>query len=131
MTLIKENKTVRTDIPNRMMSATFALPIDGRKVIGIVNYIPGEHGLTPLAFWMKLKPTDSYLDRELRASGKLISRCLQHGESLKDLVDTLSQDNIIGQMANYLHKNMEDIILGKDINKKQRMLSTDPYDMKE
>jgi hypothetical protein len=80
---------------------------------------------------MKLKPTDSYLDRELRASGKLISRCLQHGESLKDLVDTLSQDNIIGQMANYLHKNMEDIILGKDINKKQRMLSTDPYDMKE
>ena len=75
--------------------------------------------------------TDSYLDRELRASGKLISRCLQHGESLKDLVDTLSQDNIIGQMANYLYKNMEDIILGKDINKKQRMLSTDPYDMKE
>jgi hypothetical protein len=131
MTLIKENTKVRTEIPNRMMSATFALPIDGRKVIGIVNYIPDKTGLVPLAFWMKLKPTDSYLDRELRASGKLISRCLQHGESLKDLVDTLSQDNIIGQMANYLHKNMEDIILGKDINKKQRMLSTDPYDMKE
>ena len=34
-------------------------------------------------------------------------------------------------MANYLHKNMEDIILGNDMGKKQRMLSTDPYDMKE
>ena len=131
MTLIKENKTVRTEIPNRMMSATFALPIDNRKVIGIVNYVANKTGVTPLAFWMKLKPTDSYLDRELRASGKLISRCLQHGEPLKDLVDTLSQDNIIGQMANYLHKNMEDIILGNDMGKKQRMLSTDPYDMKE
>ena len=131
MTLIKENKTVRTDIPNRMMSATFALPIDGRKVVGIVNYVPSETGLSPLAFWMKLKPTDSYLDRELRASGKLISRCLQNGESLKDLAETLSQDNIIGQMANYLHKNMEEIITGQQPDKKQRMLSTDPYAMKE
>ena len=131
MTLIKENNKVRTEIPNRMMSATFALPIDNRKVIGIVNYVPSETGLSPLAFWMKLKPTDSYLDRELRASGKLISRCLQNGESLKDLAETLSQDNIIGQMANYLHKNMEDIIMGNPVDKKQRMLSTDPYAMKE
>ena len=131
MTLVKENNKVRKEIPNRMMSATFALPIDGRKVIGIVNYVPSEKGLTPLAFWMKLKPTDSYLDRELRASGKLISRCLQHGESLKELADTLSQDNIIGQMANYLHKNMEEIIIGQQPEKKQRMLSTDPYAMKE
>ena len=37
----------------------------------------------------------------------------------------------MGQMANYLHKNMEDIILGKQPDKKQRMLSTDPYAMKE
>jgi len=131
MTLIKENNKVRTEIPNRMMSATFALPIDNRKVIGIVNYVPSETGLSPLAFWMKLKPTDSYLDRELRASGKLISRCLQNGESLKDLAETLSQDNIIGQMANYLYKNMEDIITGQQPDKKQRMLSTDPYAMKE
>jgi hypothetical protein len=102
MTLIKENKTVRKEIPNRMMSATFALPIDGRRVVGILDYTCKRYtGLTPMAFWIKLKPTDSYLDRELRASGKLISRCLQHGESLKELVDTLSQDNVIGQMANY------------------------------
>ena len=84
-----------------------------------------------MAFWIKLKPTDSYLDRELRASGKLIYRCLQNSESLKDLVETLSQDNVMGQMANYLHKNMEDIIMGKQPEKKQRELSTDPYAMKE
>ena len=131
MNLIKENTKVRKEIPNRMMSATFALPIDGRKVIGILNYIASNTGITPMAFWIKLKPTDSYLDRELRASGKLISRCLQNSESLKDLVETLSQDNVMGQMANYLHKNMEDIILGKQPEEKQRELSTDPYAMKE
>ena len=75
MTLIKENKGVRKEIPNRMMSATFTLPIDGRNVIGILNYVVSDTGITPMAFWVKLKPTDSYLDRELRASGKLISRC--------------------------------------------------------
>ena len=114
-----------------MMSATFTLPIDERNVTGILDYVASDPGVTPMAFWIKLKPTDSYLDRELRASGKLISRCMQHGEPLKELVDTLSQDNVVGQMANYLHKNMEDIILGKKPDKKQRMLSTDPYAMKE
>jgi hypothetical protein len=131
MTLIKENKGVRKNIPDRMMSATFTLPIDERNVTGILDYVASETGVTPMAFWIKLKPTDSYLDRELRASGKLISRCMQHGEPLKELVDTLSQDNVVGQMANYLHKNMEDIIMGKKPDKKQRMLSTDPYAMKE
>tara|TARA_Y100000816_G_scaffold265196_1_gene224872 strand:- start:583 stop:978 length:396 start_codon:yes stop_codon:yes gene_type:complete len=131
MTLIKENKGVRKEIPDRMMSATFTLPIDERNVTGILDYVASDTGVTPMAFWIKLKPTDSYLDRELRASGKLISRCMQHGEPLKELVDTLSQDNVVGQMANYLHKNMEDIIMGKKPDKKQRMLSTDPYAMKE
>jgi|TARA_B100000902_G_C27218011_1_gene868068 hypothetical protein len=131
MTLINKDNKVRRQIPNRMPSATFTLPIDGRRVVGIVNYDVTDTGIIPMAFWVKLKPTDSYLDRELRASGKLISRCLQNNESLKDLVDTLSQDNVIGQMANYLYKNMEDIIMGKQPEKKQRELSTDPYAMKE
>ena len=130
MTLIKENK-VRKEIPDRMMSATFTLPIDERNVTGILDYVASDTGVTPMAFWIKLKPTDSYLDRELRASGKLISRCMQHGEPLKELVDTLSQDNVVGQMANYLQKNMEDIIMGKKPDKKQRMLSTDAYAMRE
>ena len=125
---LKDDKIMRYEIPNRMMSTTFTLPIDNRKVVGIVNYTAGNEGITPLALWVKIKPTDSYLDRELRASGKLISRCLQHGEDLKDLAETLSQDNIIGQMVHYFHKNIEDIILGNQPDKKQRMLSTDPYE---
>jgi len=124
---LQDDKIMRHEIPDRMMSTTFTLPIDNRKVVGIVNYVAGEQGVTPLALWVKIKPTDSYLDRELRASGKLISRCLQHGEDLKDLAETLSQDNIIGQMVHYFHKNIEDIILGNQPDKKQRMLSTDPY----
>ena len=131
MTLIKENNKVRTELPNRMRSTTFTLPVDDRKVIGIVNYTVDNEGIQPQALWVKIKPTDSYLDRELRASGKLVSRLMQHGESLKDIVDTLSQDNIIGHMVNYFSKNMEDIIMGAPMHKKQRMLSTDPYAMKE
>ena len=125
--ILQDDKIMRHEIPNRMMSTTFTLPIDNRKVIGIVNYTAGAEGITPLAFWVKIKPTDSYIDRELRASGKLISRCLQHGEDLKELAETLSQDNIIGQMVNYFNKNVEEIIGGLQPNKKQRMLSTDPY----
>ena len=131
MTLIKENNKVRTELPNRMRSTTFTLPVDDRKVICIVNYTVDNEGIQPQALCVKIKPTDSYLDRELRASGKLVSRLMQHGESLKDIVDTLSQDNIIGHMVNYFSKNMEDIIMGAPMDKKQRMLSTDPYAMKE
>ena len=125
--ILQDDKIMRHEIPNRMMSTTFTLPFDNSKVIGIVNYTAGAEGITPLAFWVKIKPTDSYIDRELRASGKLISRCLQHGEDLKELAETLSQDNIIGQMVNYFNKNVEEIISGLQPNKKQRMLSTDPY----
>ncbi len=50
MTLIKENKGVRKKIPDRMMSATFTLPIDGRKVVGILDYTASDTGLTPMAF---------------------------------------------------------------------------------
>ena len=124
---LQDDKIMRHKIPDRMMSTTFTLPIDNREVVGIVNYIADDSGITPLALWVKIKPTDSYIDRELRASGKLISRCLQHGEDLKDLAETLSQDNIIGQMVHYFQKNVEDIIMGKQPDKKQRMLSTDPY----
>ena len=48
MTLIKENKGVRKEIPDRMMSATFALPIDERRVVGILDYIASDTGITPM-----------------------------------------------------------------------------------
>ena len=63
MTLIKENTKVRTELPNRMRSTTFTLPVDDRKVIGIVNYTVDNEGIQPQALWVKIKPTDSYLDR--------------------------------------------------------------------
>lgn len=119
---------VRIELENRMRSVTFVEPIDDRRVTGIINYIIDvETGIKELGFWVKIKPTDSYLDRELRASGKMVSRLLQYGEPLKDIVDTLSQDNIIGHMVNYYLKNRDDILNGEPLEKKQRMLSTDPY----
>jgi hypothetical protein len=50
MTLIKENKTVRKEIPNRMMSATFALPIDGRRVVGILDYTANRNRANAYGF---------------------------------------------------------------------------------
>tara|TARA_E500000081_G_C5916545_1_gene254481 strand:+ start:124 stop:474 length:351 start_codon:yes stop_codon:yes gene_type:complete len=110
-----------------MPTALFTLPIDGRAVTGEINYIHTSTGVVPIALWIKLDKTDTYLDRELRASGKLISRCFQNNESLKELVETLSVDNVIGIVANYLDKNLEDILMAIQPTKKQRMLSTDPY----
>ena len=49
MTLIKENNKVRKEIPDRMMSATFALPIDERRVVGILDYIASDTGVTPVS----------------------------------------------------------------------------------
>ena len=121
----------RTALPNRMRSATFTLPIDDRKVLGIVNYVTGSEGIVTKAFWVKVKPTDSYLDRELRASGKLVSRLFQRNEPLKEMVDTLSQDNIIGIMINYYMKNQIDILSGRPLEKPIRNISTDPYRIKE
>ena len=132
----------RSEVPNRMNSATFSLPIDGRKVVGIVNYVvehkiddSEEPKVVPIikdkAFWVKIKPTDSYLDRELRASGKMVSRLLQHNEPIKEIVDSLSQDSIIGIMVNYYMKNKDDIVNGNTLDKKIREMSTDPYRIKE
>ena len=121
----------REPLPSRMRSATFTLPIDDRRVVGIVNYIPGEDAIITKGFWVKIKPSDSYLDRELRASGKLVSRLFQHNEPLKEIVDTLSQDNIIGIMVNYYMKNQMDILSGNPLEKPVRSISTDPYRIKE
>ena len=46
MNFNKETK-VRREIPDRMMSATFALPIDERRVVGILDYIASDTGITP------------------------------------------------------------------------------------
>ena len=121
----------REPLPARMRSATFTLPSDDRSVVGIVNYVPSNDGIITKGFWVKIKPSDSYLDRELRASGKLVSRLFQHDEPLKEIVETLSQDNIIGIMVNYYMKNQMDILSGNPLEKPVRSISTDPYRIKE
>ena len=96
---LQDDKTMRVQIPNRMPTALFNLPIDGREVTCFLNYKIIDTGVVPLALWVRIDKTDTYLDRELRASGKLISRCFQNDESLKELVETLSVDNVIGIVA--------------------------------
>ena len=90
---LKDDKIMRRHIPNRMPTALFTLPIDGRAVTGEINYIHTSTGVVPIALWIKLDKTDTYLDRELRASGKLISRCLQNSESLAWLLNLRGKDN--------------------------------------
>ena len=57
MTLIKENNKVRTELPNRMRSTTFTLPVDDRKVIGIVNYTVDTDGIQPQACLLYTSPS--------------------------------------------------------------------------
>ena len=47
MNFNKETK-VRREIPDRMMSATFALPIDERRVVGILDYIASDTGISSI-----------------------------------------------------------------------------------
>ena len=127
---LQDDKIMRHKIPDRMMSTTFTLPIDNRKVVGIVNYVADDNGITPLALWVKIKPTDSYIDRELRASGKMISLLLQYGCSFKEVAETLTKDSIVGSAVTYLHKNLESILSGEQGDKVPK-LNTDPYKIKD
>lgn len=122
----------REPLPNRMKCVTFPMKVDNRNLTVVVDYIEKENEYYIIkAAWIKLVPQDSYLDRELRASGKMLSRCFQRGESVKDMADTLSQDNIAGVVANYMKKNMTDILSGKQPGPDEvKNISTDPYRIK-
>tara|TARA_B100000927_G_scaffold162692_1_gene131086 strand:+ start:10876 stop:11337 length:462 start_codon:yes stop_codon:yes gene_type:complete len=121
-------------IPDRMKCINFSIKVDNRKLTVLVDYIENkDKSYIITAAWLKLRPQDSYLDRELRASGKMMSRCFQRGETVKTLGDTLSQDNIAGVVANYLKKNIVEILAGVQptLEEKQKNISTDPYRIKE
>ena len=122
----------RNKLPNRMKCVTFPMKVDNRNVTVLVDYVEKEnHSYIIKAAWIKLVPQDSYLDRELRASGKMLSRCFQRGESVKDMAETLSQDNIAGVVANYMKKHMGDILSGKQPDEEElKNISTDPYRIK-
>jgi|TARA_Y100000361_G_C11101420_1_gene312138 hypothetical protein len=104
--------------------------IDDRRVLAIIDYAATETGILPMAVWIKVRPTESTLDRELRASGKMTSLLLQYGCSLKEIAETLTKDSIVGAAINYLHKNLESILAG-DQGDKVPKLNTDPYKIKD
>ena len=124
------SNVARVVVPNRMRSVTQRMEIDGRRILSIIDFTISPTGVQPMAVWVKLKPTESTLDRELRASGKMTSLLLQYGCSLKEIAETLTKDSIVGAAINYLHKNLESILAG-DQGDKVPKLNTDPYKIKD
>ena len=124
------SNVARAPVPMRMRSVTQRMEIDGRRILSIIDYTISPTGITPMAVWVKLKPTESTLDRELRASGKMTSLLLQYGCSLKEIAETLTKDSIVGAAITYLHKNLESILAGEQGDKVPN-LNTDPYKIKD
>ena len=120
---------VRTEVPHRMECINFRMLIDDRRVNTSFDYKRTKTGVLPMAIWIKLRPNESTLDREVRAEGKLASLLLQYGCTLKEVAETLGKDSMIGAVSNYLNKNMGDVISGKQPDKIPN-LNTDPYRIK-
>ena len=121
---------MRAEVPMRMRSTTVRLKVDDRRVLSIIDYSTSTTGITPMAVWIKVRPTESTLDRELRASGKMMSLLLQYGCSLKEIAETLTKDSIVGSAVTYIHKNLESILTGEQGDKIPN-LNTDPYKIKD
>jgi|TARA_R110001583_G_scaffold106192_1_gene254351 hypothetical protein len=119
------NEVARMEIPNRMRSINVRLIIDNMPIVSTVDYLINSDGVLPVAIWVKTKKSESTLDRELRSSGKAVSLLLQYGCSLKEISETFTRDSIIGSAVWYVHKNLEDIIVGNQPDKLPN-LSTQP-----
>jgi len=119
----------RIEMSNRMECRNVRLQIDDRTVSVNVDFQIEPTGVTPVALWVRVKPEESTLGRELRASGKSNSLLLQSGWSLKEIADTLTKDSYMGSAVTYITKNIEDIWNNVQPEKTPRM-STDPYKIK-
>jgi hypothetical protein len=119
----------RIEMSNRMECRNVRLQIDDRTVSVNVDFQVEPTGVTPVALWVRVKPEESTLGRELRASGKSNSLLLQSGWSLKEIADTLTKDSYMGSAVTYITKNIEDIWNNVQPEKTPRM-STDPYKIK-
>ena len=124
------SNVARAEVPMRMRSITVRMKIDDRRVLAIVDYSMSATDISPMAVWIKVRPTESTLDRELRASGKMTSLLLQYGCSFKEIAETLTKDSIVGAAITYLHKNLESILAGEQGDKVPN-LNTDPYKIKD
>ena len=119
----------RIGMSNRMECRNVRLQIDDRTVSVNVDFQVEPTGVTPVALWVRVKPEESTLGKELRASGKSNSLLLQSGWSLKEIADTLTKDSYMGSAVTYITKNIEDIWNNVQPEKTPRM-STDPYKIK-
>ena len=119
----------RIEMATRMECRNVRLQIDDRTVSVNVDFQVEPTGVTPVALWVRVKPEESTLGRELRASGKSNSLLLQSGWSLKEIADTLTKDSYMGSAVTYITKNIEDIWNNVQPEKTPRM-STDPYKIK-
>jgi len=119
----------RIEMATRMECRNVRLQIDDRTVSVNVDFQIEPTGVTPVALWVRVKPEESTLGRELRASGKSNSLLLQSGWSLKEIADTLTKDSYMGSAVTYITKNIEDIWNNVQPEKTPRM-STDPYKIK-
>lgn len=119
----------RIEMANRMECRNVRLQIDDRTVSVNVDFQVEPTGVTPVALWVRVKPEESTLGKELRASGKSNSLLLQSGWSLKEIADTLTKDSYMGSAVTYITKNIEDIWNNVQPEKTPRM-STDPYKIK-
>ena len=119
----------RIEMSNRMECRNVRLQIDDRTVSVNVDFQVEATGVTPVALWVRVKPEESTLGKELRASGKSNSLLLQSGWSLKEIADTLTKDSYMGSAVTYITKNIEDIWNNVQPEKTPRM-STDPYKIK-
>ena len=99
----------RVQLPARMETRNIRLNIDDYTVSVNINFLVEKSGVTPYALWVRVKPEESTLGRELRASGKSNSLLLQTGWSLKEIADTLTKDSYMGSAITYITKNIEDI----------------------
>ena len=119
----------RIEMSNRMECRNVRLQIDDRTVSVNVDFQVEPTGVMPVALWVRVKPEESTLGKELRASGKSNSLLLQSGWSLKEIADTLTKDSYMGSAVTYITKNIEDIWNNEQPEKTPRM-STDPYKIK-
>jgi len=119
----------RIEVANRMECRNVRLNIDDRTVSVTINFDANADGVTPVALWVRVKPEESTLGREMRASGKSNSLLLQTGWSLKEIADTLTKDSYMGSAITYIAKNVEDIWNNVQPEKTPK-LNTDPYKIK-
>ncbi len=123
------SNALRIDLKNRMECKTVRMYIDDRLITVTLDFEFTETGAMAVAIWVRVKPDESTLGRELRASGKSNSLLLQSGWSLKEISDTLTKDNIMGCAVTYVAKHLEEIFAGIQPDKTPRM-TTDPYKIK-